>query len=155
MTSKLHLPHWLEAIRFERWSFKTRLISLFSVLILIGTLFSSFILYQQHRLTVRSLEAGVQRYSRLDRATQLKETLDGIHRFGMATELSANKVARFQNSLGEMIETEPSPTGRELLATVKARFDSYLAVLGAKRFRKGRPELRARYEDVSASVSSY
>jgi signal transduction histidine kinase len=134
-------------------SLKVQLWLIFSGLMLLAVAFSSLILFQQYRLSLRSIDAAATEYGQMEKAVHLREMLDDIQSYASKRELSLDKVTRFRN-VEENLLTEPvSSETRELLQSVHEHFESYVEAL-SRISSPTNPTIRTRFEDVSASVAA-
>jgi signal transduction histidine kinase len=124
----------------------------------LAILFSSLLLYEQHRLARSGTMLAQREHEEMVRAVEIRDSLAQIDRAGRVGEYDAEVIARFERLLSELRARTEVPETTRQLERVDERFEAYVRELrapGGSRKGLGSYRLRTAFEDVLASTSSF
>ena len=136
-------------------SLKGRLALAFSGLILIVTMFSGVLLFQQHRIAVRGAALAVHENEELRRVIHLRELLVSIRRTAQAGSMPRLEIFEFRQILNELGAGLDNLGSNEIFQNLNQRFNSYVEALDNTSHVFNIQEIANRYEDTAAFLQNF
>jgi signal transduction histidine kinase len=138
---------------FENLSLRMRLVLIFSGLFAAVILFSSFMLYLQHRLAIEAGDIAVREHLLLTRAMELRDTLFDVRQYGGQSSQDRYYVSRFEKLLEEFKSRDPFILETQEANNVRDYFNVYINNMNGTKFRAGlNPQLDIQFAKLDAAV---
>jgi len=138
-------------------SLKTRLMLIFSSLMMMAILFCGTLLVEHHHIAMGGAQIAKRSHDEMAHALEMQESLNQVARMATLGELNASEIAHFRRLINQLKAiSADDPVMLEALARIEDSFNDFIASLVANTNSPNAPQIRrAHYDDIAAAVASF
>jgi NtrC-family two-component system sensor histidine kinase KinB len=144
-------------IKTSGLSLKTRLMLIFSSLMMMAILFCGTLLVEHHHIAMGGAQIAKRSHDEMAHALEMQESLNQVARMATLGELNASEIAHFRRLISQLKAiSADDPVMIEALARIEDSFNDFIASLVANTHSPNAPQIRrAHYDDIAAAVASF
>jgi two-component system, NtrC family, sensor histidine kinase KinB len=138
-------------------SLKTRLMLIFSSLMMMAILFCGTLLVEHHHIAMGGAQIAKRSHDEMAHALEMQESLNQVDRMATLGELNGSEIAHFRRLINQLKAISANdPVMIEALARIENNFNSFIASLAVNSNSPNAPQIRrAHYDDIAAAVASF
>jgi len=137
-------------------SLKTRLMLIFSSLMLLAILFCGTLLVEHHHIAMGGAQIAKRSHDEMAHALEMQESLNQVARMATLGELNASEITHFRRLIKQLHSIADDPAMLAALERIQSSFDDFITSLIANGGSPNAAQIRrAHYDDVAAAVASF
>lgn len=137
-------------------SLRTRLMLIFSSLMMMAILFCGTLLVEHHHIAMGGAQIAKRSHDEMAHALEMQESLNQVARMATLGELNATEIAHFRRLISQLKSISDDPAMIGALGRIEESFDDFITSLAANSRSPNAPQIRrAHYDDVAAAVASF